>query len=186
MKGQKSLEMIIGLVILLVVAGVVISTFLNQFEDNPGSQYDSTLEEEEISRTCQSMCSDYKETSGTRAQTAAIEYCTTTFNFDSDGDGTLSETAGRLYNSYCEDGVKCFNVHQCEIGRDVLDAQRCKEIMKNYYTSGEIGQNESEANESIAEWYQPNGEGDKTIGTCGLQQMQEATWYSQNFEGLTN
>jgi len=58
--------------------------------------------------------------------------------------------------------------------------------MKNYYTSGEIGQNESEANESIAEWYQPNGEGDKTIGTCGLQQMQEATWYSQNFEGLTN
>ncbi|AOV94777.1 hypothetical protein AQV86_02520 [Nanohaloarchaea archaeon SG9] len=183
-KGQKSLEMIIGLVILLVVAGVVISTFLNQFQDNPGDQYENTLQQEEISRTCQSKCSEYKSAQGVRGQTAAIDYCTSTFNYDADGDGTLSETAGRLYNSYCEDGVKCFNVHTCEIGQEQLNAERCKEVMKNYYTSSEVGQSEEEANNSIAEWYQPNGESDKTIGTCGLDEIEEVTWYSQNFQGL--
>jgi hypothetical protein len=184
-KGQKSLEMIIGLVILLVVAGVVISTFLNQFQDTPGSQYEDTLQQEEISRTCQSKCSAYKNTdAGVRSQTAAIDYCTSTFNYDSDGDGTLTETAGRLYNSYCEDGVKCFNVHTCEVGQETLNAERCKEVMQNYYNSSEVGLNMSETNGRIAEWYQPNGEGDKTIGTCGLQEMEEVTWYSQHFQGL--
>jgi len=184
-KGQKSLEMIIGLVILLVVAGVVISTFLNQFQDNPGSQYDNTLQKEEISRTCQSKCSEYKSAQGVRGQTAAIDYCTSTFNYDADGDGTLSETAGRLYNSYCEDGVKCFNVHTCEIGRETLDADRCKEIMQNYYTSSEVGLSASEANSRIEDWYQPSGEGDKTIGTCGLDKMEETTWYSSTFEDVS-
>ena len=185
-KGQKSLEMIIGLVILLVVAGVVISTFLNQFQDSPGNQYENTLQQEEISRTCQSKCSEYKSAQGVRGQTAAIDYCTSTFNYDSDGDGTLSETAGRLYNSYCEDGVKCFNVHTCEVGRETLDAERCRQIMQNYYTSSEVGLSSSEANSRIEDWYQPNGEGDKTIGTCGLQEMEETTWYSSTFEEISS
>jgi hypothetical protein len=183
-KGQKSLEMIIGLVILLVVAGVVISTFLNQFQDNPGSQYEDTLQQEEIKRTCQSKCSAYKSASGIRAQTAAIDYCTSTFNYDADGDGTLSETAGRLYNSYCEDGVKCFNIQTCEIGRTTLDAERCKEVMQNYYTSSEVGLNTSQAESRIAKWYQPNGEGQKTIGSCNLDEAEQTTWYSSNFGDL--
>ena len=56
--------------------------------------------------------------------------------------------------------------------------------MQNYYNSSEVGLNMSETNGRIAEWYQPNGEGDKTIGTCGLQEMEEVTWYSQHFQGL--
>ncbi len=176
--------MIIGLVILLVVAGVVISTFLNQFQNNPGSQYEDTLQKEEISRTCQSKCSAYKTAQGVKAQTAAIDYCTSTFNYDADGDGTLSETAGRLYNSYCEDGVKCFNVHTCEIGRSTLDAERCKQVMENYYTSDRIGLSSSQAESRIAEWYQPNGEGDKTIGSCNLEDAEQTTWYSSNFGSL--
>jgi hypothetical protein len=184
-KGQKSLEMIIGLVILLVVAGVVISTFLNQFEDNPGNQYQDTLQKEEIKKTCQSKCSEYKSSSGgEKGKSAAIDYCTSTFSYDEDGDGILSEAAGTLYNTYCEDGVKCFNLNTCEIGQDTLDAERCKEIMMNYY-KGELEQDEAEANQSIAEWYQPNGKKDKTIGSCGLEEVDQVTWYSDNFEGLT-
>lgn len=44
----------------------------------------------------------------------------------------------------------------------------------------------SETNNRIGEWYQPNGEGDKTIGTCGLQNMEEATWYSSEFEDISS
>lgn len=182
-KGQKSLEMIIGLVILLVVAGVVISTFLSQFE-GAGDQYKDTLKKKDITNQCQSACANYKSSTGINAQTSAIEYCTKTFAYDSDGDGTVKETAGRLYNSYCEDGVKCFNLHECNVGQDVLDAARCKEIMVNYYTSGKIGMSEGEAKQEIAEWYQPNGEEDKTIGTCDLEGLEHKTWYSQHFENL--
>ena len=177
MKGQKSLEMIIGLVILLVVAGVVISTFLSQFQDNPGSQYEGTLEKEEITRTCQQHCAEYKNSQGIKAQTNAIEYCTDTFTYDANGDGTISGTAGRLYNSYCEDGVKCFNMHTCEVGRTTLNAERCAEIMYEYYTSDEIQDNNP--NSSIKEFYQPSGEGDKTIGTCGGV-TEEPTWYTES------
>ncbi|MFB6180836.1 MAG: hypothetical protein ABEJ93_03075 [Candidatus Nanohalobium sp.] len=184
-KGQKSLEMIIGLVILLVVAGVVISTFLNQFQDNPGSQYQNTLKQEEITRKCQSLCSDYKQSSGINGQAAAVEYCTKTFNYDADGDGSLSEKAGTVYNTYCEDGVKCFNLHECNVGREKLDAERCVEIMKNYYTSSKIGKTMNEANQSIANWYQPNGQGDHTIGTCNLDEVNYKTWYSENIKPLT-
>lgn len=184
-KGQKSLEMIIGLVILLVVAGVVISTFLNQFEDNPGNQYEDTLKAEEVKRSCQSLCSDYKSAEGINAQSAAIEYCTSTYNYDEDGDGSLTETAGRLYNRYCEDGVKCFNIHTCEIGQDILNADRCKEIMRDYYMTEPLSKDEDAANESIASWYQPNGEDDKTIGSCGLGELED-TWYSENFQGIAD
>jgi|APHM01.1.fsa_nt_gi hypothetical protein len=179
MKGQKSLEMIIGLVILLVVAGVVISTFLSQFQDNPGSQYEGTLEQEEISRTCQQHCAEYKNSQGIKAQTNAIEYCTDTFVYDANGDGTISGTAGRLYNSYCEDGVKCFNQHTCEVGRTTLDAERCTEIMYEYYTSSQI-QNRN-PNQSIKDFYKPDGDGDRTVGTCqGV--TQGTTWYTSQVD----
>jgi hypothetical protein len=182
MKGQKSLEMVIGLVILLVVAGTVISVFLNQFQGDPGGQYDTTLQQDRIENQCTSLCTEYKQARGTSKQTAAIEYCTSTFQLDSDGDGTLSEVSGRLYNSYCEDGVKCFNEHTCEIGREILDAPKCKEIMMDYYTSSKIGDTQEEARQRVSEWYVPNGEGDRTIGTCGLENVDYRTWYSENFE----
>jgi hypothetical protein len=186
-KGQKSLEMIIGLVILLVVAGVVISTFLSQFQDNPGNQYDSTLEAEEITRECTSMCANYKGATGIKAQTAAIDYCTSNFVLDENGDGTIAGTAGVGYNRYCEDGVKCFHKHTCEVGSTTLNAERCAEIMYNYYTSSQIDESPGEANESINDLYDPDNnpqETDETIGTCGISGLnpnEDPTWWSENF-----
>ena len=182
MKGQKSLQMIIGMVMLLVVAGVTISMFINVFQEPDLGE--STQERQEIQNQCAERCNSWKQASGDNSLSAALEYCTAKFERDVDGDGSTTDIAGSGYNSYCEDGVKCFNIHTCEIGQQTLNAERCKQIMTNYYTSSEIDLSTSEANNRIGEWYQPNGEGDKTIGTCGLQDIEEATWYSENFQGI--
>jgi hypothetical protein len=187
-KGQKSLEMIIGLVILLVVAGVVISTFLSQFQDTPGDQYDSTLEAEEISRQCTAKCADYKDATGIQAQTAAIDYCTSNFVLDENGDGTIAGTAGVGYNRYCEDGVKCFHKHTCQTGSTTLNAERCAEIMFNYYNSTQIGENANQADASIDSLYDQGNnpqQTDNTIGTCGLDEVSGPTWWSENFNRTT-
>lgn len=176
-KGQKSLEMVIGLVILLVVAGTVISVFLGQFDEGVGEQFEGELEMQEIERTCESSCSEFRQRSGIEGTSAAVEYCTQRFESDVTGDGTTSNVAGTLYNSYCEDGIKCFNVHECEVGMETLDASSCAEVMEDYYTSDQIGMSTTETREEIAEWYNPvDTEGDKGVGSCDLHEVEEFTW----------
>ncbi len=96
--GQKSLEMIIGLVILLVVAAVVISMFLNIFQEPEVGQ--QAVERQQIEQQCSSLCQGWKEASQENALSAAIDYCTETFTFDANDDGSTSGRVGEGYNTY--------------------------------------------------------------------------------------
>ena len=193
-KYRNLLGVIIGSVIVLVVAGAVISTFLSHLHHDPGVNLPVSLGHQEVSRQCTAKCADYKDATGIEAQAEAIEYCTSNFVLGENGDGTISGTAGVGYNRYCEDGVKCFNVHTCEYNSTksntstTLNPETCAEIMFNYYTSPQIGQNASEANKSINNLYNPENDPkgrDRTIGTCGLDEANEPTWWSENFNRST-
>lgn len=185
-KGQKSLEMIIGLVILLVVAAVVISMFLNIFQEPQIGQ--QTVERQKIEQTCSSLCQDWQESSGRASLSAAIEYCQRTFVFDSDDDGTTREIAGSGFNSYCENGVHCFNVQTCEAGFETLDYQKCRQLMCEYYTSvnGDPYDPRRERNvhDHIARLFSPQNE-QTGVGTCNLADQQDSAgytisnWYNQ-------
>jgi hypothetical protein len=191
---RNLLGVIIGSVIVLVVAGGVISTFLSMFQSTPREGYSIVLNSREISRQCTSKCADYKDATGTKAQWAAIDYCISNFHVDWNEDGSVAGTAGTGYNRYCEDGTKCFNIHTCEYNSTksntstTLNPETCAEIMFNYYTSPQIGQNASEANKSINNLYNPENDPkgrDRTIGTCGLDEVNGPTWWSENFNRST-
>jgi hypothetical protein len=191
-KGQKSLEMIIGLVMLLVVASVTISMFLNVFQEPELG--DETVEKQKIQKECSSHCNDFKESNGRNQLSAALQYCKAKFERDVTGDGTSSGIAGSGYNSYCEDGIKCFNVHTCEIGLgETLDAQKCRSLMCEYYTEVSNNPYNPSQNRNVHDRIQKimSPENEETgIGTCGLEDATDSagyeisTWYdpaNQNY-----
>ncbi len=185
-KGQMSLEMIIGLVILLVVASVVISLFLNVFEEPDVGQ--QTVKKQDIKKTCGSLCTDWKKSDGRAALSAAIDYCQRTFQFDKNGDGNLRQTAGSGFNSYCENGVHCFNIHTCDSGFTRLNYEKCRELMCSFYinVNGDPYSLEKEGNvhDHIASLFSPENE-ETGVGSCGLENLEDSagykisTWYNQ-------
>lgn len=135
MKGQMSLEMIIGLVILLVVAGIVISLFLNVFQGQNLEQLgQDTQDMQKVEEQCNRLCSNWKESEGTKSLSAAREYCLKTFKIDVNGDNSIGARIGNSFNSYCESGVHCFNVQSCETGRQNLNYEKCRKLLCEYYT----------------------------------------------------
>ena len=194
-KGQKSLEMIVGLIILLVVAAVVISMFLNIFTEPDIGQ--DAMEEQEIIQECDSLCQSWQGSQGETAMSNAIEYCTKNFVHDATGDGSTTSVAGSGYNSYCEDGTYCFNKHTCESGRTTLDAERCRELMCEYYVTVDLPLDHGEGIEDLEHGIElvERAENrieeiflseEKGIGSCDLVGLEDNagysvdTWYSNS------
>lgn len=180
-KGQKSLEMIIGLVILLVVAAVVISMFLNIFQEPDVGQ--DAVEMAEIENECESLCGNFRQAGDNPS--IMTEYCLSTFVADVTGDGTTNERAGSGYGQYCEDGIKCFNVHDCTIGRQTYDAEGCQEHLCDYYQRVQ-GDSAGEAETRIADLFAPATD-ETGIGSCAMTDLTDSaghpitTWYEDHY-----
>lgn len=173
MKAQMSLEMVIGLLILLVVAAVVINLFLNNTKNIGIQQYKQSLQYRNFVANCQSLCADY-QSSGTLA--AAAKFCFTKLTGDTDlnrngkVDAFLSDT--KLLN-VCEDGLYCFHVSTCQNDQgNQIDWPDCRQILCNAYY--QVYQDYSLANTKVKSIF-ANG-----IGLCTLPQG-EANWYQCYF-----
>src|SRR3989338_9646318 len=102
LRGATALEMIVVMIILLVVAGVIISLFLNVFGDitlpgpKPADQF-----KEKVDRECNALCSDYKSARNTLA---GIDHCKKQYRFDFNQNRDLKDafqTTSLIYA--CED-----------------------------------------------------------------------------------
>ncbi|MCD6216112.1 MAG: hypothetical protein J7J92_03510 [Candidatus Aenigmarchaeota archaeon] len=126
-KGQKSLEMIIGLLILLVVAGVVINIFLNQMKPENLPQPEKELNIRNFKANCKSLCNKVEST----------EYCRAYFEKgDWDGDGVKNELVkvGETVTwDACEDRVYCFLVVPCEDRFGPNSIEGCKDMLCQAY-----------------------------------------------------
>lgn len=155
MKGQISLEMIIGLLILLVVAFVVIRLFLNQ-TSQLGSLNDvqKSLAYQEFKDGCNQLC-----TEGNIAQ-----WCQTKLTGDTDlnrnniVDAIPSE--GLLGIKVCEDGMYCMNMFPCATSSGKLLPSDCvKTLCAAYY---QTYQNMNIANSKVHELF-------PSAGSCQLK-----------------
>jgi len=189
-KGQKSLEVIVGFVILLVVAAVIISIFLNVTGGGGGDvgNTDSILSENQIRRTCNKICNEWKGKSESQALDEKVKFCTRRFTFDADNDGTVTETAGAGVDTYCEDGVRCFHKVECSKDFVTLDAQECQQALCQYYTE-EQGLSPGEANSRLADLFEADvAEEDRGAGTCDIENVEDAsgnpidTWWDNYYD----
>jgi len=123
-KGQLSLETIIMLVVLLVLAGAIISLILYYLKPGVISTPQQTLAKRDFLSKCENYCNDPK----------SLDYCTYYFQGDDwDGDGIKYNIiqVGKYRWYACEDRVYCFLVVPCEdrFGSGLEAIKKCKELL---------------------------------------------------------
>lgn len=184
-----SLEMIIKFVLLLVVAAVIVAMIMNVFDgEDPVGGVDEIQNEQEIQTQCQQICDRWKRQDD--AVSTAVEYCIQRFTYDADGDGQVQgQTAGSGYNTYCQDGVRCFNLHECTKDFQTLDAETCQDLMCQHYAESGVGA--GDAASRIEETFAAGTADDNLgAGTCGIDSVTDATgqdiqtWWDQNFASV--
>ena len=124
-KGEKSLQMIFGLFILLIISLVVLSLFF-KFIGKSSSQteaittkYFSESQKGNVIQECENLCGNIKGIDG------AIEFCRRTYSVDWNGNNIQGNliTEGRW--EFCEDKIPCFILVDCK----GYDGSSCKNIL---------------------------------------------------------
>ena len=176
-RGATALEMIVVMIILLVVAGVIISLFLNTFS-NVNLPTPPAVQQfrDKVQRECNALCSNFK--SG-RDALAGVEYCKQAFKFDFNQDKDLKDPfQTKTLVFACEESFYCSHEHKCEIeGGEVLSLKKCREIMcsaleEKYTTLGSADPAKDAENEI---------QGIIKRGACELP-AGELDWYRANYE----
>lgn len=173
-KGQKSLQMIIGLMILLVVAGVVINIFLNYVKPEKFQPKTGTSE---FIQKCDSLCKSYKTTG---KSSDAVKYCTKyASNIDWNGNKKAPESDTNpveLQGQWkaCEDRIYCFLVTDCE-GLGIQDCRdtMCYEFKQTW--------NETIANQTLKDRIQLSGHERCDLLDQTNPQDHPENWYLWNF-----
>jgi len=171
MKGQKSLEMIIGLIILLVVAAVVINLFLNYVSPSKVPKTpDQLLETRNAKGDCENLCTKYKETGSIYD---AVEYCTKRFPaVDWNRNKRIDSWSPHGIWDVCEDAVYCFHLVDCEGPNWKLDMDECRRILCQVYLE-KYDNDYSLATEEVLDKVSP--------GTCDLPNVTSDNWWLSKF-----
>ena len=124
-KGEKSLQMIFGLFILLIISLVVLSLFF-KFIGKSSSQteaittkYFSESQKGNVIQECENLCGNIKGIDG------AIEFCRKTYQVDWNGNNIQGNLISEGRWEFCEDKIPCFILVECR-GYTGLD---CKSIL---------------------------------------------------------
>ena len=128
MKAQASLEMVVGLIILLVVAGVVISLVIHFINPERMPDPREKLSINDFLANCETYCEDHN----------SVDYCREYYSrgdWDKDGEKDELIKVGKHDWVTCEDRIYCFLVKPCERfgsgGLDTMD--KCKRVLCQTY-----------------------------------------------------
>jgi hypothetical protein len=125
-KAQISLEMVIMLVVLLVLAGVVISLILHFLRPGAITPPKEALAKREFISTCERLCKDKD-----------VTYCRYYWNGDDWNENKIKSEVIKVgkYEWYaCEDRIYCFLVVPCdEFGSGRKLIEKCKDLLYQTY-----------------------------------------------------
>jgi hypothetical protein len=127
-KAQISLEMVIMLVVLLVLAGVVISLILHFLRPGAITPPEQALAKREFLAACERYCRD----------TESLDYCRYYWNGRDWNENKINSEVIKVgkYDWYaCEDRIYCFLVVPCEerFGSGLKAIEKCKELLCQAY-----------------------------------------------------
>jgi len=139
-KGEKSLNMIFGLFLLLIISLVVLNLFFKFTEkstkslESSSKEYYSKAAVENVKQQCQQLCDGIQDLNG------LIEFCGKSFKVDWNGNNIVAGEKVRFGKwEFCEEKIPCFVLKDdCPNA----DGARCKQILldpasnsKDYYDS---------------------------------------------------
>ncbi|MFH1398726.1 MAG: hypothetical protein ABIG95_01285 [Candidatus Woesearchaeota archaeon] len=130
-KGEKSLQMIFGLFILLIISLVVLSLFFKFTEKSSGTMTEtqetffSEAKKQDAISDCENLCNKITNVNN------ALEFCKATKMIDFDSDKMASKATQADWGewSFCEDRIPCFILTDCKSGITTYDGSKCKEVM---------------------------------------------------------
>ena len=186
-------KVILGMAVGVLMLAVPIITPITAYSDpvKPSETKDR------IDETCEAHCSGIGETlnsekvSETKPETLPriIEYCSQTFSWNKNNNGLRNDVVYNGYNSYCEDGVRCFNVMNCRVNQMDIDANTCRKAFERYYR--EVNKdNSSELRKHVRGLFRERGNTSATtfeevhVGSCDLHNLHKRnssineTWLS--------
>lgn len=176
MKAQMSLEMVIGLLILLIVAAVVINLFLtNSNISNFTKNIKQSLSYRNFKSSCDSLCQDYL---GSGSLAAAAKFCFNKMSTTPDMALNKPFPADTLLVNVCPDSVYCFHVTTCQSDTQQIDITNCRQVLCNAYYQVYSNVPNADAtqlsNDKVKQYF-PNG-----AGTCSLP-AGDPNWYNLYF-----
>ncbi len=168
--AQMSLEMVIGFIILLVVAGVVIGLVFTNLTPNQVPTKKMELAQMNFKNKCNALCTD----------TNSIEYCRYYFEggenkgLDWNGNGIRKEllSVGEVTTwAACEDRIYCFFAVPCDrFGENPIKG--CADALCNTYLRKYKG-DVSDSNEAVFDKIKN--------GSCSLPAEEKNNWFLQYF-----
>ncbi|MEM5811355.1 MAG: hypothetical protein QXG91_01260 [Candidatus Aenigmatarchaeota archaeon] len=143
LKGQISLEMIIMLVVLIVLAGVIITLVLSYFRPGFITPPEETMKKREFEEKCKAYC-----------ESGSVEFCRF-YRGGSDWNENKILYEIISVGSYgwltCEDRVYCFLLYDCEkFGRGKELIERCKKVLCQHYIEGGVPEPDAKLQEDIS------------------------------------
>jgi len=128
MKSQASLEMVVGLIILLVVAAVVITLVLYFIKPEMLPKPRETLKVSQFYSNCEAYCRDR----------TSLRFCTEYYpGEDWNGNGVKSEkvSVGEYNWITCEDRIYCFLLMPCDdrFGEGREEIENCRKALCQVY-----------------------------------------------------
>ncbi|MEM0231212.1 MAG: hypothetical protein QXW00_00310 [Candidatus Woesearchaeota archaeon] len=127
-KGEKELQMIFGLFVLLIISLVVLSLFFKFTEKSSGkmegasTEYFTKATIDKAIQTCQGLCEAIND------DNTLIEFCKRTIQVDWNGNQNLKDKVTYGKWQFCEDKVPCFVlVDKCQNGK--YTGETCKNTL---------------------------------------------------------
>lgn len=123
-----------------------------------------------VGKQCENLCDLVGNSTDEVRDSYKLQYCIEAYDIGE--EVTTMENEGQ---SFCSDGVHCFNAHTCETEETTLNAAGCREFVYNYYQEYN---NEAPniAAQHVVDIYAPSNE-ETGVGSCDLS----ADWYGNNF-----
>ena len=129
-KGAKSLQMIFGLFMLLIISLVVLAMFFKFIRKGGSSMteqqtnYAQEARKEAAVQECEKLCNEIQGSDG------IIEFCRTQFKVDWNEDGVIEGHADKGKWWFCEKKIPCFVLYpDC---KNRYDGARCREELAKY------------------------------------------------------
>jgi len=134
-KAEKSLQMIFGLFMLLIISLVVLNLFFKFTEksstkmEGASTEYFSKAEIDQAKQDCQALCDNIKDT-GTM-----LTFCKTYHQIDWNGNQIMNEPISEGKYDFCESKIPCFVlVDDCgksSTAGTVYDGEKCATVLND-------------------------------------------------------
>jgi hypothetical protein len=176
MKGQLTLETIIMLVVLLVLAGVMITLILTTFK--PPKSPEERLSRTQFLQKCESLCREKN----------FGEYCRTYWkghDWDENGKGNEVIKVGDEGWLTCEDRVYCFLVSPCEdIGYRSYRIEGCAEYL--FHFENDRWRDPEKAKEKVLEEVSFSSDCSYPKFLGEVTRQKDIDWYGKYFKKRVN